>query len=309
MLKKIKVLLSLLILFFVGSVIAQEKVSNESFEQDMIDSNIAISDWLDNAAESIDLFIVGKRVTNRKNNTSIRIENGTYLTEGQTEKNATSVIVNLQLPNLEEYWQLKFTSYDENKEKSFSQRGDLRKAPREDNYGATLGLFRKLGDIRTAFQPRIDLRDPFKVSHSLSFESTADLNSYKVSPKIDFYANPDDGTGIFMQINVDLNLTNKFDFTFINDGDYKEKLHLLSVNNGFSIGHKVTNHASLAYSLIFNSISREEYHLHAYTASVSLNHLIYRNILSYSLTPYLSFGRSEDFRGIPGLSFIVALNF
>ena len=61
-----------------------------------------------------------------------------------------------------------------------------------------LRAFKSFGGINTAFQPRIELQDPLKVAHSLAFSSKANFETYEIKPKIEFFATPDKGTGIFL---------------------------------------------------------------------------------------------------------------
>lgn len=281
----------------------------KSFEQKMIDSNIDISEWFDGVAEGIDLFLVGQKLTDKKNETRVIIENTTFLKEREKLKNTSSLNVNLRLPNVEEYWQLKFTTYDESLEKRNSQKGNLRRNPRERNYGATVGLFRKLGSVRTAFQPRIELQDPLSVSHSLTFESVADMKTYEINPKLEFFANPRQGTGIYTALNFNFEFSKMWSMTLINDGEYEEKSHRFDTTNGVSFGQVVNNTSSLSYSLFFDSNNQKEYHLETYSFTIGWSQLLYKNILSYNLSPYIEFAKGNSFAGVQGLNFTLSLTF
>jgi hypothetical protein len=318
----------LLILFLLlGSALAAQEVegppmeaqeteqSNEkttekkTLEQRLIQSNISIAEWFDSTAEGIDLFLAGKKVTNKKNESHFRIENSTFSIEEENLRNTSSLSVILRLPNVEEYWQLKFSSYDEAEEKRNVQKSYLRNTPRERNYGASLGLFRKLGSVRTAFQPRIDLSDPLQVSHSLTFESVADFTSFSLNPKFELFAVPDKGTGFFMAMNANFSLSPQFSFTLINNGEYEDRKHQFSTGNGFAIGQVIDSRSSLSYSLIFNSNNRDNYHLESYGLAVAWNHMIYRRILDCQLVPHLDFAKTKDFKGVSGITFTLNLNF
>ncbi|MBC7466476.1 MAG: hypothetical protein H7256_10835 [Bdellovibrio sp.] len=287
----------------------KKRAENETVEQKFIDSNIAISNWLDGAAEGLDLFLVGKKLTDAKNETHVRIENSTYSMEGANLTNATSLNVNLRLPNLEEYWQLKFTTYDDTEESRSVKSGYLRQTPRQENYGATVGLFRKLGNIRTSFQPRIGLQDPLKVSHSLRFESILDTKTYKINPKLEFYADADKGTGIYWNLNFNFELSPLWSLTLINEANYEDKTHLYSAGNGFSFGNYINETSTMGYTLIFTSLNQPSYHLDSFSASVSWNQLIYKKILDYQIIPHLDFARAQSFKGAAGLIFNLNLNF
>jgi hypothetical protein len=286
-----------------------EPEEKKTLEQRLIQSNISISEWFDSTAEGIDLFLAGKKVTTKKNESHFRIENSTFSTEEENLRNTSSLSVILRLPNLEEYWQLKFSSYDEAEEKRNVQKSYLRNAPRERSYGASLGLFRKLGAVRAAFQPRIDLSDPLQVSHSLSFESVADMTDYTLNPKFELFAVPDKGTGFFIALNANFSISPGYSFTLINNGEYEDRKHQYSTGNGFSLGQAVDSRSSISYSLIFNSNNRDNYHLESYALAVAWSHMIYRRILDYQLVPHLDFAKTKEFKGVSGIVFTLNLNF
>ena len=312
-----KILLALVVcLFSVGSIaqVGQDRMPIEdqteefTVEENFINGNIVISDWFDSVADGIDLFIVRKRVTRKKNETSVKLSNNTYVSQLGSISNSPAIGVNLRLPNVEEYWNLKFTSYDDTKDKGV-RNNQLRTTPQENNAGATVGLFKKLGDVRTAFQPRIELRDPLNVSHSLSFESIAEFKTYLVNPKLEFYATPNKGTGIFHAINFNLHLSKKYSMTFVNEGDYIDKSHVHAVTNGLALSHSVTRSAGISYGGYIGSNNQTNYHIESYTLAISWGHVLYKKILDYSITLQLGFEKTNNFLGVPSSSFGVSLNF
>lgn len=284
-------------------------VTEESWEEQFIEGNIAVSTFFDDVADGLDTFLVGKRITRRKNETSVKMQNSTIVSEGSNTQNSTSIGVNLRLPNVEEYWMLKFTSYDESEERRGVQNGYLRNTPREQSYGATVGVFRKLGKINTSFQPRIDLGDPLRISHSITFESAAEYKNTTVNPKLELFAGPKDGAGIYVAMNIGYRISKIYTFTLINNGEYKDKKHLFSTANGFSVGQVIDRRSSMAYSLIFNGLNQPNYHLESYMLSVAWSQLIYRKIFDYQVIPYLDFHRLRGFAGRPGIVLNLNLNF
>lgn len=304
--------MALPILFIASLVQAEGEAENEkkaeeswSWEQAFIRSNLYMAHVFDAAAEKIDLFLSRRDKSEHRNETSVRIINSSNSSEGQTVSNYSYLNVNLKLPNLEEYWQLKFSSYNEQE----ASRGLQRGVPLEQNYGATIGLFRKLGNVRTAFQPRIELQDPLKVSHSLRFDSVADLKTYEVNPKLEFFASPDKGTGVYGGINLKIVLSKYYDLLVINEGEYQEKAATFSSNSGLSVQQVLNDKQALAYNLFFNSNSKGAYHLESYSFSVSWSEVIYKKILDYQIIPHLDFPRQNSFKGIAGLTFNVSINF
>ena len=287
-----------------------EEITDEpTFEQRMIEKNIEISNWFDSMAEGVDLFLVGKRVTKTRNKSNISVENTTHSRESENFLNVTSLSVNPRLPNLEAYWNLKFTTYDDHAISQRNENGYARRAPRETNYGASVGFFRKLRDVRVAFQPRVELQDPLRVSHSLAFESILDYKTYEINPKFEFFANATKGVGISQAINFHFKLSDIYSLTFINEGEYEDRLHRYSVNNGVSLGQAISDITGLDYGLNFYSNNQPNYHLDAYSVSFGFSHIIYRNILDYSLTPHLDFTKEENFRGFVGVVFSLRVHF
>lgn len=286
----------------------EAKKERGPWEERFIHYNIKISEFIDGVAKKIDRYLVGDDVTKRENETSVRIENISNSTEGETVTNISNLNINLRLPNVEDYFQLKFTTYDPNEDRG-SRRKYVRPVGRPRNYGATVGLFRKLGDVRTAFQPRIELQDPLKVSHSLSFDTTAKMNTYEFNPKLEFFANPDKGTGIFVALNYAFFMNDVFTLNWINEGEYEEKRNQFSTNLGLSLVQEFNERSTFAYSLFFLSNNRPVYHLEAYSLSVTYSQLLYKRILDFQLIPHLDFSTQRNFKGAAGLTFVLNLNF
>ncbi|MEK6628163.1 MAG: hypothetical protein AABY53_06015 [Bdellovibrionota bacterium] len=285
-----------------------DELHKKTFERKFIDSNIEISKWFDNLTEGIDLFLVGEQLNSEKNQSSVKLENTTFSKEGTAPSNQTTIIINPRFPNLEKYWNLKFTSYNEQDERGAKNKL-IRQSPRETNYGATIGVFKSVGKIRTSFQPRIGLQDPLVISHSLVFESTLDLNHFQINPKLNLFADATNGTGLFQAINFNFVLTNTFSLTLINDGTYFEKTHKYTTTNGVSLGQSISNINAMSYSLLFFSNNRDNYHLDSYVLSTSWYHLIYKKILDLQLTPHLEFTSLRGYKGQAGISLQLTLNF
>ena len=282
--------------------------TSSTFEEKFIKSNIAVSGFFDRIAESIDNFFVSSSQKNRENKSSVAIENISTSTEGQYVENVVHFIANLRLTNVENYFQLKFTTFDENEERGSKKRYG-QPITRKQNYGATVGLFKKLGDVRTSFQPRIELQDPLKVSHSLSFDVSANFITYEFLPKLELFANPDKGTGAFLALNYRYFLSDIFSLNWINEGEYEEKKRQFSTIVGLSLVQEITDKSTLAYSIFTNSNNRTAYHLEAYNFSITWNHIVYNKILFYQLIPRLGFASEQSFKGAAGITVVLNLNF
>lgn len=278
-------------------------------EKNLRGTNEVISGWLNSVTEGVDLFLVGKKITNSEKTSNIILENTTYSRESQNLVNLTSINVQPRFPNLEAYWNLKFTNYDDTPTSIQTDRGYARQTPRDKNYAATVGLFRKLNNVRIAFQPRIELQDPLRISHSLAFESVLPYKNFQLNPKFQLFASATKGVGLFQAVNVNFKLKNEYSLTLINEGEYEDKIHKLSVTNGLALGKILTETSAISYGLNFYSHNRDNYHLDAYSLSVTWSQIIYKKLLDYQLTPHLDFVESENFHGFFGLVFGLNLRF
>lgn len=281
----------------------------ERLEERFIRTNIKVSEKIDDWAEEVDIFLVGKRVTRKPNESFIRLENSTYIERDQGIRNETNINASIRLPNLEEYWQLRFSTYDEVRDARQNKAAPRRRSPRERNVGATVGVFKKLGAVRTTFQPRVELRDPLQVSHSLAFESWADMKTFRINPKLEFFADASRGVGVFQVLNFTFRISNMWSYSLINQGDYEEKYHRYSVSNGISVGQEFTDEEALSYNFFTLSNNRPNYHLQNYNISITWSQVLYRRILDYQITPYLEFDESRGFAGVPGVTLDLNLNF
>jgi hypothetical protein len=287
------------------AVIEKEKTWEEQF----LKTNLQVSKWFDGVVNGVDVFLVGKRVSKTKSESSFSIDNTTTVTETENFNNTTSIAFRPRLQNLEEFMQLKFTTYNENEKSRGVENNALRTTQRRKNYGATLGFFRKLGNVRTTFQPRIELQDPLKVSHSLAFESVAESKQFSVNPKLEFFADADKGTGTFQAINFNYEFNPTWALTFINESEYQERLHQLFFTNGFSLNQSYSEATSFSYSWLMSSHNREVYHLQTHTLFVGWHQNIYRNILDFSLQPNMVFDKDNQFKGKSGIIFNISVNF
>jgi hypothetical protein len=309
---------SILTFFILLSLVSRSRAATSSalddeetvseFEEGLVETDKVVSDWFNSVTEGVDLFLVGKKIVKKpKAKSEIVLTNTTYSRESNNLSNLTSISVNPRLPNLEAYWNLKFSTYDDTAIGNRSQGGYARQTPQDKKYAATIGLFRKLKNVRVSFQPRIEIQDPLKVSHFLTAETVADYGTYQLNPKFQLFADATVGTGCFQALNLNVPLNDKFSFAMLNEGEYQERIHRFSVTNGFSLGQVLDETKALSYGINFYSNNQTEYHLDAYSLSTTWTQILIKKILDYQLTPHLDFVRDENFRGFVGLIF--ELNF
>jgi hypothetical protein len=271
------------------------------FDQRMVQKNIAISKEIDAMARNIDIYLTGAEITDNPNKTEVILSNQVNWSEGGEYKYSPRIQARLRLPNFERKMQLKFTSFDEDKESQGINQNRLQTRPVRNNYGASVGFFHKLGKIKVKFRPRFGINN---TSYQLSFESESETEGkrFRVDPKFQLFGASDTGTGEFGAINFSYLLSPTNTLSFINEEQYTDGNNTFSTNHGFSFGHAYTKRLSQNYNLIYESNSRPVFHLDRYVLSSTLAHELYRNVLHYYVTPYLSFAKMDRWACNPGLN-------
>lgn len=317
---KSNVILLIFIALFSFSIRAAEKTKNEDklpspkeefspFEEMLIEKNKAISSEIDTAADKIDVMLAGKRVTDEKNKTQVKIESAGYWGEGGEPDLSAQFGVALRLPNLEKKWQLTFTSYDENEENRGVENRQFRREAKERNYGAGIAFFNRFGKVNTSFQPRLELKDPLDMSYVLKFEpdSQAEPGQVHVLPRLEFFAQPDKGVGVFNSYNLIWPLNIFYSITYLQEFEYEDADNKFTSNNALSLIERVTDRGSFSYSIAATSNNREAFHLQQYGFAVNWLEIAYEETIEYSLGPTWDFIKENHFKGVVG--FRVTLNF
>lgn len=269
-----------------------------------------IAETIDQTAENIDVRLAGKKYTKKKNASSVSVKQLTVWREGGDLNNSTSFGINIRLPNLERRWQVRFSSYDEEEEQRDQQAKRFRTRPRENNPGAALLFFKRLGKIKTVFQPRLEIKDPLAMSYILRFESDAGTERFRINPRADFFAHPEYGTGQYFRLNFSFNLAERWELTLINDEEYRERTNFLNVNHGVSLDHALSDDKGVAFSVIANSVNLGGgYHLNQYTFSPAYAQELAEDRLRFVLATFLAFGKGEAFKGDAGCSLQVEVIF
>lgn len=292
---------------------AQKKVPSEptvmeKIGQGAIDTNTAIAEKIDDIAESIDLFLAGKKISTEDNESSARIVGFTSRTEGGDTSDSVHFDLNLRLPNLEEVWQLKFSTVETNEFQSLDK-NRAGSAPGQKKYVASLGFFDQLGKVRTSFQPRIELSDPLQTSYVLEFSQTIFSKVYSFRPRLKFFADSEKGTGQASSFNVDFQMRPLLVVRFITEQQYLDLLGLFSTNLGPEILFSLSKRSSLSTSLTFYSINQPSYHLDHYLLAYSIRHELHKKMLYSQVSPNLLFPKDHGFKGIAGISATLELVF
>lgn len=303
--------LALILTFITQPVRAEDKPSesNKSIEQHILETGDVISEKIEKAAEKIDIILAGKKYTKKRNPSEVEIRQLTTFSEGGRLQTSTDFNVNLRLPNVEKRWQLRFSSYDQEKESrdAFQQR--IRTQPRERDYGAGLFFFQKIGKIKTSFIPRLQLKDPLEMSYTLRFENTADWKVVKFIPRFDLYADPVKGTGEYLNLEFHYPFAKYWEVGTTNTEEYRRNDNFFETQHSLNFDYLVGDMMGIGTTFAFVSNNKGAFHLDNFTYSNSWSQGIYKDRLSYSVSPFWSFVKDHHFHGFVGISLTVALVF
>lgn len=279
----------------------KKSIGEDTVQGRLVEQNIMLSKKIDSLAQSIDVFLTGSKVSDKINTSSITVGTFGSYAEGKGFESSVDFNVNLRLPNLEKKWALAFSSYDE-EEKRGIRNTALRRDAREKNYGTSFAFFRKLGNISTTFQPRLQLQDPLQMSYILKMESEAVSKRVRFKPKLELFADPRKGTGEFLSFEHNFYLSRRFSITVVNEEEYQDYRNYFLTSHMISLGQRIIRSGGFSYSVAAGLNNHTQYHLDQYTFSVSWGHQWYKNICHYSIGPYIDFNKAANFKGQTGVT-------
>lgn len=280
-----------------------------SIEHQLIEMNKKVSAEIDKVAEKIDLYVAKRKYVDDPNKSRLTLHNGFAFNEGGRRVYSPHIGVKLHLPNVQEKMQLRFTSYDEDREDRGINQSRYQTAPQAKSYGGSLALFQDLGKVRTEFRPRVEYLDKLHTSYLFKFSSEAEHGALTFEPVVQLFGRSDAGTGQFAAVNVDLLLNETNRLTFINEEQYTDGDNTLSTNHGLRWGHQYNEVMQHVNALVFESTNRSTYHLDRTVFSSSFRHQLRKNVLHYSLTPYFTFAKSKSYHPEAGCDLKIELIF
>ncbi len=305
------ILISLISLLAFSSVSQSHEAPPEkrTVESKILDVGDGITKAVDATADAIDLTLAGKKYVKKRNTSSANVTQLVTWSEGGVVRKSTDFGLNLKLPNVERRWQLRFSSYDEDKENRNLTQLRVRTRPRERDFGAGMMFFQKLGRVRTLFQPRLQLKSPLEMAYVLRFESDAELKPFHFTPRLDLYADPKKGTGEFVSFEFRSEVSKRMEIDLRNTEEYRDKDNFFTTQNGVSLEYSLTDTQATGAGLSCESQNRPSFHMSSVTASTVYSQVIYKERLNYSVTPFLGFAKSDNFKGKAGITLNLDLVF
>jgi hypothetical protein len=276
----------------------------------VVKEDIKITKAIDEAASSLDVFLAGgKKLVNKINITKVTVRNQINWPQGGPFAYNPHLDLRLNLPNLEKKWQLKFLTYDEDQEERGINASRLKTVPLQTDYAGSVGFFQKLGKVNVEFEPRLQFQGGFQLSYFSKLSSSATTDIFTIRPEAQFFAKSDTGVGQFFAADIDFPIYKTLVFTLIDEEQYLDRVNTLSTNNGIAFSYNYTDLLSQNYSLIFESTNRPNFQLAQYTVATAFTQKIYKNVLHYTVQPYLAFASTLDYLGAPGINFELDLIF
>jgi hypothetical protein len=217
--------------------------------------------------------------------------------------------LNLRLPNTEKRWQARFATYDEEQESRDMQQRRVHTAPRARDPGASLFFLRKLGDFRTTFQPKLQLKNPLEMSYVFKIASETDAKPVKIAPELQLFTDARNGTGEYFSTAFSGWIFPRTQLTFDNEEEYHERDHSFTTRHGLSLDHSLSDTQAIGCALIASSINHPQFHLDTLNYSASFAHEFYKDLLKYAVSPFIGFAKQDRFKGKVGMSFTLTIIF
>ena len=304
--KLIVIFMFLLLSLWIGGCQSND---GEKFADTLMEQKQAVSNKIGEYAHDLDIYAANKKYVSDANKTRLIIYNSFSLKEGGERTYRPYLGLHLHLPNLQRKLQLRFTTYKEDAETRGVSKSRYRTKPSDPVYSTSLTLFQDLGSIKTEFRPLVEFNKKVQTSYLLRFWNSTEIGFVSIEPEGQLFARSDTGTGQFTGLNFGFKLNPDNNLTLINEEQYTDGDNTLSTNHGLRWNHAYSEILFFENSLIFESNNRPAYHLDRYIYRFTFEHQIRKDTLHYSLTPYLSFEKDQNFRPISGLDLRVELIF
>lgn len=150
-------------------------------------------------------------------------------------------------------------------------------------------------NITAEFRPRLEFSDRLQSSYLFKFWSNTERGDFSINPELQFFARSDSGTGEFFALNFGYQLSVDNMLKLLNEEQYTDGDNTFSTNHGLIWRHIYNNLISFENSLIFESHNRATYHLDQYVYRSSFHYKYWKNVLHFSVTPYLLFEKEMKF--------------
>lgn len=283
--------------------------AHAAIKDTVLDAADLIEHRIEKTADQLDVALAGKRYTKKPNKTRANFRVGVTSEEGGELRNFNDFGLTLRLPNVEEHWQARFSSYDEHEESRNLRQSQTPLRPRRLEPNAGLLFFQYFGKIKAAFLPRLQLKDPLQLSYVLRFESESERAGWILSPRLDLFADASKGTGEFFSFVIRRPLAPHWDLSIHNQEEYRDKGSVLETNHGFTIDHSLSNDMDLGISFVATSLSRPVYHLEGLSLVTSFSQKVIKNRLNYQISPFIGFAKQSHFKGATGITLATEIIF
>ena len=269
----------------------------------------SISNTIAREATALDLLLAGKRYTTDRNQSMAEVKQHFSWRDYSGFKDSTDFNLDIRLPNLEKRWALRFSSYDEEEEDRDVTQGVVRQRARTKRPGAAAVFAGELGNVKTVFQPRVILKNPLVLNYILRLQSSAESGNFSMNPQVELFADAEKGTGEFGSIEFRYRLTPRSAISFRSEEEYSDFENKFSTNHSLSIGYGLRENMGIGLTGSSVSSNQPEFHLAAHNLAFVFSHVLKKDRLRYSVSPYLDFPRANQFRGIFGVSFELSVVF
>lgn len=301
-------------LFILIHIVAKASADQERYDQTrttnaVVREDIRITRAIEDAMSSIDQFLAGKRIVDATNHTKITIRNQVNWPEGGPFAYQPHLDLRLHLPNVEKKWQLKFITYDQDQEELGINKSRPKTGPIRNDYAGSIGFFEKLGEVNMQFEPRLEFNGGPQLSYISRLTSTAQTSFLSFHPEMQLFAKSYSGVGEFVGLDTDFPIYKTLFLTLINEEQYLDQANVFSTNNGVGFTFDYNDYMQQQTTYILEFGSRPNFQLSQYIVGSAFTHKLLRNVLHYTIQPYLLFANTNDFVGAPGLNFELDLIF
>lgn len=210
----------------------------------------------------------------------------------------------LHLPRFEKYWKVKFANQDDKRERGQSSMTRQQRT-RNTNDDIFLGVnFLKRWDhLDVSYQPQLAFHNNLGIDHSIDAETEFKWRKFRFIPKLELFAYHGEGVGSSADMKFKYLLTRSIDLHQGNDARfvYLASEFLMNHSVGFGVTPNDRVSFSLDYFRSFANTQATDFQMSAYGYYVTSAYVIYVNVLSLEVKPYIVYEREYGFEQTNGI--------
>ncbi len=204
----------------------------------------------------------------------------------------------LHLPRFEHYWKVKFANQDEKRERGqSSMTRERRTRTTDDDIFLGVSFSRNWNKVNIDYKPQLAFHRSLGLDHSIEASSEYQRGRFTIKPSLEIFGNHKEGLGNSGVLRFGFRLLDNVSLFQNNDARFLHEVDALNMNHVIGIGYNPNDRLGVSFNYFrgFENPGHAGFALSAYGYYIGSQYVIYRNVLTLELQPYVVYERAYDF--------------